>query len=135
MLYLSIAYLCWTNFYGIGCWILCLTSSLSLFFFLSFFLSLSFHSFFPFIIFPKSLLKTGLVVMGGESCSEGRGFESQCRILDGHFPLWFVVKNCIICLKKSCFSFNLFFTSFFLSFSTSPIPNVQLKNKFGSKNI
>ena len=26
----------------------------------------------------------GLVVMGGDSRSEGRGFESQCRILDGH---------------------------------------------------
>ena len=27
----------------------------------------------------------GLVVMGGDSCSGGRGFESQHRILDGHF--------------------------------------------------
>ena len=27
----------------------------------------------------------GLVVMGGDSRSEGSGFESQCRILDGHF--------------------------------------------------
>ena len=27
--------------------------------------------------------------MGGDSCSEGRGFESQHRILDGHL---FVVK-------------------------------------------
>ena len=26
----------------------------------------------------------GLVVMGGDSCSEGCGFKSQCRILDGH---------------------------------------------------
>ena len=26
----------------------------------------------------------GLVVMGGDSHSEGRGLESQCRILDGH---------------------------------------------------
>ena len=26
----------------------------------------------------------GLVVMGGDSRSEGRGFEPQCRILDGH---------------------------------------------------
>ena len=24
------------------------------------------------------------MVMGGDSCSEGRGFKSQCRILDGH---------------------------------------------------
>ena len=27
----------------------------------------------------------GPVVMGGDSRFEGRGFESQCRILDGHF--------------------------------------------------
>ena len=26
----------------------------------------------------------GLVVMGGDSCSEGRGFKSQYHILDGH---------------------------------------------------
>ena len=26
----------------------------------------------------------GLVVMGGDSHSKGRGFESRCRILDGH---------------------------------------------------
>ena len=27
----------------------------------------------------------GLVVMGGDSRSKGRGFESRHRILDGHF--------------------------------------------------
>ena len=27
----------------------------------------------------------GVEVMGVDSCSEGRGFESQRRILDGHF--------------------------------------------------
>ena len=27
----------------------------------------------------------GLLVMGGDSCSEGCGFESRYRILDGHF--------------------------------------------------
>ena len=26
----------------------------------------------------------GLVLKGGDSCSEGHGFESGCRILDGH---------------------------------------------------
>ena len=26
----------------------------------------------------------GLVVRGGDSCSDGRGFKSWCRILDGH---------------------------------------------------
>ena len=35
----------------------------------------------------------GLVVMGGDSCSKGHGFESQHRILD-------VVKNCNVCLKR-----------------------------------
>ena len=34
----------------------------------------------------------GLVVMGGDSCSNGRGFESQQCILDGHFSHIFVVK-------------------------------------------
>ena len=33
----------------------------------------------------------GLVVMGGDSCSKGRGFESQHRLLDGHFSHLFVV--------------------------------------------
>ena len=34
----------------------------------------------------------GLVVMGRDSRSEGHGFESRHRILDGHFPHIFVVK-------------------------------------------
>ena len=38
----------------------------------------------------------GLVVMGGDSCSEGCGFESQHRILNGHFPHIFVVKILIL---------------------------------------
>ena len=38
----------------------------------------------------------GLVVMGGDSCSEGRGFKSRHYILDGH-----CCKNCNdVCLKK-----------------------------------
>ena len=32
------------------------------------------------------------MVMEGGSRSEGRGFEFQCRILDGHFSHSFVVK-------------------------------------------
>ena len=35
----------------------------------------------------------GLVVMGGDSLSEGRGFESQHRILDGHFFTYICCKN------------------------------------------
>ena len=34
----------------------------------------------------------GLVVMGRDSRSKGRGFESRHRILDGHFSHIFVVK-------------------------------------------
>ena len=33
----------------------------------------------------------GLVVIGGDSCSEGRGFESQDHLLDGRFSHIFVV--------------------------------------------
>ena len=34
----------------------------------------------------------GLVVMGGNSCTDGCGFESQHHILDGHFSHVFGVK-------------------------------------------
>ena len=37
-------------------------------------------------------LATGLVVMGGDSCSKGCEFKSRHRILDGHFSHLFVVK-------------------------------------------
>ena len=42
----------------------------------------------------------GLVVMGGDSRSEDRGFLSQHHILDGH-EIFTVIccKNCIVCLK------------------------------------
>ena len=43
-------------------------------------------------------LATGLVVMGGDSCSEGCGFESQYYILDGRFSHVFVVKIEMICV-------------------------------------
>ena len=39
------------------------------------------------------------MVMGGDSCSEGRGFKSQHRILDGHFSHIFVIK--IVMFKKT----------------------------------
>ena len=41
----------------------------------------------------------GLVVMGRDSHSEGCGFESRHRILDGHFFTY--CKNCNVCLKKT----------------------------------
>ena len=40
------------------------------------------------------------MVMGGGSHSEGCGFESRHRILDGHFSHIFVVKICNVCLKR-----------------------------------
>ena len=39
------------------------------------------------------------MVMGGDSCSEGCGFESQQHILDGHFSHIFVVK--IVVFEKT----------------------------------
>ena len=42
----------------------------------------------------------GLVVMGGDSCSKGREFESQHCILDGHFFTIICCKNCNVCLKR-----------------------------------
>ena len=40
----------------------------------------------------KKYFSPGLVVMGGDSCSEGRAFESQHHIPDGYFSHQFVVK-------------------------------------------
>ena len=41
------------------------------------------------------------MVMGGDSCSKGREFESQHRILDGHFFTFICCKNCNMYLKKA----------------------------------
>ena len=41
------------------------------------------------------------MVMADNSCSKDRGFESQRRILDGHFFTLICCKNCIVCLKKT----------------------------------
>ena len=43
----------------------------------------------------------GIVVMGRDLHSEGHGFESRHRILDGHFFTYICCKNCIVCLKKT----------------------------------
>ena len=40
------------------------------------------------------LQNPGLMVMGEDSCSEGRGFKSQHCILDGHFFTYLCCKNC-----------------------------------------
>ena len=48
---------------------------------------------------PWSVRSTGLVVIGGDSCFEGRGFESQHQIVDGHFSHLFVVKTVMFVLK------------------------------------
>ena len=40
------------------------------------------------------------MVMGRDSCSKGRGFESRHSILDGHFFTYICCKNCNVCLKR-----------------------------------
>ena len=42
------------------------------------------------------------MVMEDDSCLRGLGLESRCHILDGHdiFSHRFVVKNCIVSLKR-----------------------------------
>ena len=44
-------------------------------------------------------MSPGLVVMGRDLHSEGRGFESRHCILNGHFFTYICCKNCIVCLK------------------------------------
>ena len=44
--------------------------------------------------------RPGLVVMVGDSCSNGREFKFRHRILDGHFFTFICCKNCNVCLKK-----------------------------------
>ena len=42
-----------------------------------------------------------LVVIERDSCSEGHGFNSRYRILDGHFFTYICCKNCSgVCLKR-----------------------------------
>ena len=49
----------------------------------------------------KRFLIHCLLVMGGDSCSKGRGFESQHCILDGHFFTLICCKTCNdVCLKR-----------------------------------
>ena len=43
--------------------------------------------------------RPGLVVMGGDLCSKGHEFESQRRILDGHFSHLLVVRIVMIVCK------------------------------------
>ena len=42
----------------------------------------------------------GLVVMGGDSRPEGRGFESKHHTLNRHFFAYICSKNCNVCLKR-----------------------------------
>ena len=43
----------------------------------------------------------GLVVMGGDSCSEGSRFKSQCRIGWTFFTLISCKNYIVVCLKKT----------------------------------
>ena len=38
--------------------------------------------------------------LGGDSCSEGRGFESMHHILDLHLFTYICFKNCNVCLNR-----------------------------------
>ena len=40
------------------------------------------------------------MIMGRDSRSEGRGFESGHCLLDGHFFTFICCKNCNVCLKR-----------------------------------
>ena len=40
------------------------------------------------------------MVMGRDSHSKGRGFESWHHILDGYFFTYYCFKNCNVCLKR-----------------------------------
>ena len=42
----------------------------------------------------------GLVDTGGDSCTEGCGFESRHCTVDGHFFSYICCKNCNVCLKR-----------------------------------
>ena len=39
-------------------------------------------------------------MVSGDSCMRGRGFESQHRIVDGHFYITLLEKNCTVCLES-----------------------------------
>ena len=41
------------------------------------------------------------MVMGRDSCSKDRGFESRYHILDGHFFTYICCKNCDVFLKRA----------------------------------
>ena len=56
-----------------------------------------------FVLFKQTIQEggsPGLVVMGGDSCSEGRGFESQHHKLDGHVLTYICCKNFNVYLKR-----------------------------------
>ena len=44
----------------------------------------------------------GLVVMRGDTCSKGCEFESQHRILDGHFFTYLFIVKFVMCVCKDC---------------------------------
>ena len=58
---------------------------------------------FAFVFRPKQVIggNPGLVVMGGDSRSEGRGFESWRQILDGHFFTYICYKNLYCLFEKT----------------------------------
>ena len=43
----------------------------------------------------------GLVFTGGDTCSEGHGFESQHLVLDGHYFAYICCKHCIVLKEEN----------------------------------
>ena len=62
-----------------------------------------------------------LVVMGGDSCNEGRGFKSQNCILDGHFSHLIVIKIVIFVWKDKINEKEAAVGAFFKKTLTKPI--------------
>ena len=80
------------------------------------------------------------MVMGGDSCSRGRGFESRYRILDGHYFTFICSKNCVFgktkinakrgrvgpFLKRQNSKFNINNANYFTCTRHSPVENFEL---------
>ena len=86
----------------------------------------------------QTKISPGVVVMGGDSCSRGCGFEFQHPILDGHFSHWFVVKIVIFVWKhenktKKSRGWPILkkFTECHISRTVGFVPNCELKVTFG----
>ena len=74
----------------------------------------------------------GLVVIGGDTCSEGREFESQDHLLHGHFFTLIFCKNCIVCLKRPKINKKVARVGAFLSYNWM---HFKLSSKLQQKTL